>query len=52
MQLNDKQVAALETIVDYILVNERTHFMEYVSEGGNPADHIYSKAVMLNELGE
>ena len=50
MQLNDKQSAALETVVDYILANERTHFLEYIAEGGNPEDHIYGKAIILSAL--
>ena len=50
MQLNDKQAAALEVLVDYVLINERTHFLEYLAEGGNPEDHIYGKAITLSSL--
>lgn len=52
MKLNTQQQEALQALVDYIFATERTHFLEYISEGGNPSDHIYSKAIILNELNE
>ena len=50
MQLTKAQAEALQALVDYTLANERTHFLEYVSEGGNPEDHIYGKAIQLSSL--
>jgi hypothetical protein len=50
MTLNIQQQEALQALVDYVLENERNHFTEYLEDGGNPDDHIYSKAIILNEL--
>jgi hypothetical protein len=50
MKLTTQEHEALQALVDYVLVNERESFMEYIKEGGNPEDHIYSKAVVLVEL--
>jgi hypothetical protein len=50
MQLNQKQATALQEMVDYVLANERTHFLEYLAEGGNQDDHIYGKEIILSSL--
>ena len=50
MKLTTQQQEALQALVDYVLVNERSHFMEHVEEGNPPENHIYTQAVILNEL--
>ena len=52
MKLTTQQQEALQALVDYVLVNERSHFMEHVEEGNPPENHIYTQAVILNELRE
>jgi hypothetical protein len=52
MKLTTQQQEALQALVDYVLVNERNHFMEHVEEGNPPENHIYTQAVILNELRE
>jgi hypothetical protein len=50
MTLNNEQKEALQAIVDYVLEAEYSHFLDYLEEDGNPVDHIYSKAIILQNL--
>ena len=49
-QLSQYELDALKKVVDYTLANEADHYAEYVDNGGNPTDHIYSSAIILQEL--
>jgi hypothetical protein len=45
-----EELSALEAVVKYILDNEYISFCEWVDEGGEPSDHIYGKAMMLDDF--
>ena len=47
--ISQEEVSALEVVVEYILGNEYISFCEWVDEGGEPSDHIYGKAMMLDD---
>lgn len=49
-QLTEQELEALRRLVDYTLANEADHYEEYVDNGGNPTDHIYNNAIILQEL--
>ena len=49
-QLTEQELEALRRIVEYTLANEAEHYDEYVDNGGNPTDHIYNNAVLIQEL--
>jgi hypothetical protein len=49
-QLAQHELDALRNLVDYTLANEADHYQEFVSNGGNPTDHVYSSAIILQEL--
>jgi hypothetical protein len=43
------ELRALETMTEYLLENEYSHYLEYIEEGGEPEGHIYTQAKMLDE---
>ena len=49
-QLSQHELDALKHVVDYTLANEADHYQEYVDNGGNPTDHVYSSAIILQEI--
>jgi hypothetical protein len=49
-QLAQHELDALKRVVDYTLANEADHYQEYVDNGGNPTDHVYSSAIILQEI--
>lgn len=46
--MNAEELNALERVVQYTLMNEEISYEEWLEEGGNPNDHIYMCAVILN----
>lgn len=48
--LNKEELDALERLVQYALVNEEISYEEWLEEDGNPNDHIYMCAVILNNF--
>lgn len=49
-ELTAHELDALKQLVDYTLANEADHYQEYIDNGGNPTDHIYSSAIILQEI--
>jgi hypothetical protein len=47
--ISREEVDALEVVVAYLMGNEKISFDEWIAEGGNPNEHIYGKAVILND---
>ena len=47
MQIEPSEVQDLVRLVEYTIANESISYEEYVSEGGNPDDHIYWSARRL-----
>ena len=47
MQLEPSEIQDLINLVEYTIANESNSYEEYVSEGGNPEDHIYWSARRL-----
>ena len=47
--MNAEEFYALEVVVKYLLGNEKISFDEWIAEGGNPNDHIYAKALKLDD---
>ena len=51
MILTNEQKEALQVLVDYVLENEYISFLEYLEENGNSENHIFNKAIILQNLG-
>lgn len=47
MQIEPSEIQDLINLVEYTIANESISYEEYVSEGGNPDDHIYWSARRL-----
>jgi hypothetical protein len=42
------EINALEVLIEHILGNEYISYCEHIDEGGEPDDHVYSKAKTLD----
>ena len=47
--MSKQELDALERVISYTLVNEEISYEEWIAEGGNPDDHIYKCAEVLND---
>lgn len=47
--MSREEFMALCNVVEYLLDNEKTSFDEWIDGGGKPDDHVYCKAMKLDD---
>jgi len=47
--MSREEFMALCSLVEYLLDNEKTSFDEWIDGGGKPDDHVYCKAMKLDD---
>lgn len=46
--MSKEEFMSLADVVEYLLDNEHTSYVEHLEEGGKPEKHIYDKAMTLD----